>query len=156
MKQTFKVKLEAKGPGGAWTFMPIPFDVNEVFGSKARIAVSGKINGFPFRNSLMPEGDSTHSMMVSKEIQAGAKAKAGDVVKVTLEKDGSERRVDTPDDLEKALKKNKTAATLFGALSYSCKKEYVDWITGAKQEATRTNRIAKAVEMLASGQKRLR
>jgi hypothetical protein len=156
VKQTFKAQLTARGPGGAWTFMAVPFDVNEVFGSKARIAVAGTMNGFPFRNSLMPEGDGTHAMMVSKELQAGAKARAGDVVNVTIDKDETERHIAAPADLEKALKKNRKAASVFAALSYSCRKEYVDWITGAKQETTRANRIAKAVEMLAAGQKRLR
>lgn len=75
--------MTSKGPGGAWTFLPIPFDVQQVFGSKARVPVSGTINGFPFRNSLMPEGDGTHSMMVSKELQSGAKAVAGEKVHVT-------------------------------------------------------------------------
>jgi len=31
----------------------------------------------------MPEGDGTHSMMVSKELQSGAKAVAGEKVHVT-------------------------------------------------------------------------
>jgi hypothetical protein len=156
MKQAFKAKLEAKGPGGAWTFMAIPFDVHEVFGSRGRIAVAGTMNGFEFRNSLMPEGDGTHSMAVNKELRAGAKAQTGDIVAVTLEKDEKERQIAAPADLEKALRKNNKAASVFAALSYSCRKEYIDWITGAKQEATRANRIGKAVEMLAAGQKRLR
>ena len=63
MKRKFKAKLQAKGPGGAWTFLPIPFDAMAEFGSKGRIAVAGTMNGFAFRNSLMPEGDGTHSMV---------------------------------------------------------------------------------------------
>jgi hypothetical protein len=31
----------------------------------APVAVVGTINGYAFRNSLMPQGDGTHSMMVS-------------------------------------------------------------------------------------------
>ena len=72
----FKGRLIPRGPGGAWTFLAIPFSVEEAFGSRARVAVSGTLNGFAFRNSLMPEGDGTHSMMVNKALQAGAKAAA--------------------------------------------------------------------------------
>ena len=87
MQQKFKARLTAIGPGGAWTILRAPFNVAEVFGTKARVPVIGTMNGFAFRNSLMPEGDGTHRMMVGKEVQAGAKAKAGDVVSVVLKRD---------------------------------------------------------------------
>jgi Bacteriocin-protection, YdeI or OmpD-Associated/Domain of unknown function (DUF1905) len=146
----------AKGPGGAWTHLPVPFDVNEVFGSKARLLVAGTINGFPFRNSLMPEGDGTHSMMVSKELQTGANARAGDIVSVTLEPDIEERVVSMPPELEAALTENQLAAAVFDMMTYSQRKEYVVWISTAKQEATKANRVKKAVDMLSAGKKRLR
>jgi hypothetical protein len=156
MKQEFKARLMAKGPAGAWTYLPIPFDVNQVFGSKARVPVAGTINGFSFRNSLMPEGDGTHSMMVSKELQTGANARAGDLVSVTLGPDMEERVVSMPPELEAALTKNRLAAAVFDTMTYSQKKEYVGWISTAKQAATKANRVTKAVDMLAVGKKRLR
>jgi hypothetical protein len=36
MQQKFKAKLAALGPAGAWTILPIPFNVAEVFRTKAR------------------------------------------------------------------------------------------------------------------------
>jgi hypothetical protein len=156
MKQKFEAKLTSHGPAGAWTFLYVPFSVEEVFGSKARVAVSGTMNGFKFRNSLLPMGDGTHRMAVSKEMQLGAKAAAGDTVKVTMELDRAERTVDVPSELEKAFKKNKKAAEFFATLSYSHKKAYTDWIAGAKQDATRESRTAKAVEMLDAGIKNQR
>jgi len=41
----------------------------------------------------------------------------------------------------------------FDKLSYTHKKEYTRWITGAKREETRAARLAKSVEMLRSGVK---
>jgi Domain of unknown function (DUF1905) len=58
MKQ-FKTRLTSRGPGGAWTFLEVPFSVEKVFGSKVRIAVSGTMNGFAFQHSLTPNGDGT-------------------------------------------------------------------------------------------------
>lgn len=156
MKQEFKAPLLAKGPRGAWTYLSVPFDVNEVFGSKARVAVAGTINGFPFRNSLMPEGDGTHSMMVGKELQAGAKARVGNIVSVSLDRDEEERTVAIPKELEKALKENSQAASLFATLTSSQKSEYTAWISTAKLAATKTSRTAKAIEMLAAGKRRVR
>ncbi|HVG41579.1 MAG TPA: YdeI/OmpD-associated family protein [Chitinophagaceae bacterium] len=56
-----------------------------------------------------------------------------------------DKTVETPDDLQKALSANKKAAQFFDDLSYGYKKEFVEHVTTAKQEATRTARIAKIV-----------
>ncbi len=56
-----------------------------------------------------------------------------------------------PDDLGAALRKNKRAATAFENFSYSHRKEYVDWITGAKRDETRSRRLATAIEWLSEG-----
>ncbi len=50
-----------------------------------------------------------------------------------------------------ALKKNKKALTTFESFSYSNKKEYVEWITEAKTEATRMQRLKTAVEWMSEG-----
>lgn len=42
---------------------------------------------------------------------------------------------------------------IFEAYSYTHRKEYVEWITGAKRQETRENRIKKAVEKIAEGRK---
>jgi hypothetical protein len=73
-EKKFEGLLTARGPKGAWTYMPIPFSVEEVFGKRSRVPVSGTINGFAFRNSLMPNGDGTHLMTISKDLMEGAKA----------------------------------------------------------------------------------
>jgi hypothetical protein len=143
----FKAKLTARGPGGAWTFLEIPFDVERAFGSKARVSVVGTINGFAFRNSLLPQGDGSHAMAVSKLLQAGAKAASGDTVSVVMEIDRSERVVEIPSELKQCLAAAKAAAA-FDALSYSHRKEFADWVASAKQAETRQRRAEKAVPMV--------
>lgn len=53
-----------------------------------------------------------------------------------------------------ALKKNRKALATFQAFSPSHKREYVEWIADAKQDATRDRRIATALEWLAEGKAR--
>jgi uncharacterized protein YdeI (YjbR/CyaY-like superfamily) len=53
-----------------------------------------------------------------------------------------------------ALKQNKKALAAFDAFPYSKKKEYVEWITGAKTDATRLRRLQTSVEWLAQGKSR--
>jgi len=153
MKQTFKVRLLGRGPNGAWTFLPIPFDVEREFGSKARVAVAGTINNHPFRNSLMPEGDGTHSMMVSKALQAGARASAGDLVAVVMDIDNAERKVEVQEEFRMALKRAPAARKFFEQLSYSRQKEFTDWIADAKRPETKSARVGKSMERLLKKEK---
>ncbi|HJY63426.1 MAG TPA: YdeI/OmpD-associated family protein [Ignavibacteria bacterium] len=59
-----------------------------------------------------------------------------------------------PDYLIKAISKNKEAKKTFDEFSYSNKKEYVEWITEAKTEDTRNNRLTTAVEWMAESKVR--
>jgi uncharacterized protein YdeI (YjbR/CyaY-like superfamily) len=59
-----------------------------------------------------------------------------------------------PAELTTALKKNKKARTAFDAFPPSHRREYIEWITEAKTEATREKRIATTVEWLVEGKSR--
>ena len=64
------------------------------------------------------------------------------------------RPVIVPPDLIKALKLNTKARTTFEGFSPSHKREYVEWITEAKTEATRARRLETAIEWMAEGKPR--
>jgi uncharacterized protein YdeI (YjbR/CyaY-like superfamily) len=64
------------------------------------------------------------------------------------------QEVNVPDYFMSALKKNKKALTVFEAFSPSNKREYIAWLTDAKQEATRQMRLAIAIEWIAEGKPR--
>ena len=53
-----------------------------------------------------------------------------------------------------ALNKNRKAKAAFDAFSPSHRREYIEWIVDAKQEATRQRRVATAVEWIAEGKGR--
>lgn len=63
------------------------------------------------------------------------------------------KEVRLPDDLAAALKKNKKLNDYFHSLSFSHKKEYVEWVVEAKKEETRQRRIEGTLERLAKGWK---
>src|SRR4051794_40455272 len=58
----------------------------------------------------------------------------------------SPAKLTVPADLQRSLSKNKKARDVFGKFSYSHRKEYIDWITGAKREETRARRLATAID----------
>ncbi len=146
----FKTKIEPAGGGGMCVFFP--FEVEKEFGTKGRVPVKATFDGVPYSGSLIKYGAPQHMLGVLKSIREQIGKGAGDTVEVTLEKDESERRVEVPGEFEKLLKKAKVWAA-FDQLSYTHKKEYVRWITGAKREETRAGRLAKSVEMLRAGVK---
>jgi len=150
-KQKFQILLEKDENSEACGFH-VPFDVQEVFGTKARVPVCGTINGFPYRGSIMNMGDG-HIMAVNKKLREGARVKGGDIINVVMERDDTPRIITPPDDFAKALNKSKEAKAFWDKLSYTHQREYVQAIEEAKKEETRLRRIEKSIEMLSAGKK---
>lgn len=57
-------------------------------------------------------------------------------------------------EFQSALAEAPEARTTFENFSPSCRREYLEWISEAKQDATRVKRIATAVEWLSEGKRR--
>src|SRR5262245_2395265 len=75
-------------------------------------------------------------------------------VKVEKPKREKKPEAEVPADLQAALQRNKKALATFEAFSPSHRREYIEWITEAKQEATRLKRLEQAVEWMAEGKSR--
>ncbi len=75
-------------------------------------------------------------------------------VKLPAKPKAAAKPVEVPAELTVALKRNKAAKATFEAFSNSHKKEYIEWITEAKTEATREKRLEQAIEMMAEGKSR--
>jgi hypothetical protein len=142
----FRAKIEGKEAGVVASITP-PVHVPEYFGTKGRVAVRGKINGFAFRSSLMPMGG-CHMMPVNQKLREGAKAGPGDIVDVVMQRDVDERAVEAPPELKKELAKSKKAAEKWDSLAFTHKKEMALAISGVKQEETKKRRLAKVMNVL--------
>ena len=59
--------------------------------------------------------------------------------------------LETPEYLLQALRANEAAEKTFADFSPYKKREYVEWLVGAKTEKTRTLRLATAVEWMSEG-----
>jgi hypothetical protein len=151
MKPThaFDAVIEAAGSGA---FVTIPFDVEQAFGKK-RVPVQATFDGEPYRGLVVRMGGECHMLIVRKDIREKIGKQPGDTVHVTLAEDTEPRVVEVPPDLRIALEADAEAAATFDRLSYTHRREYVQWIEDAKREETRRNRVAKAVGMLREGKK---
>jgi uncharacterized protein YdeI (YjbR/CyaY-like superfamily) len=86
-------------------------------------------------------------------IRQAAKLNENDI-KLPAKKVSGATPVKVPEYFTKILKKNKKAMETFKGLNNSQRKDYVLWITEAKQNVTRERRIAQAIELLNEGKSR--
>jgi hypothetical protein len=143
----FTVALERTGKTG--TYFEVPFDVREAFG-RARQPVKVTIGGHTYRSTTAVYGG-RYYLVVNRAVKAATGVDAGDTVDVTLEPDTEPREVDVPDDLARVLADDEAASAAFDALSFSHRREYVDWIEEAKRPDTRRRRLEKTVALVRDG-----
>ncbi len=151
IKLEFVAELVQGDRGGVGIY--IPFNVQEVFGTRAQVKVRGTIDELPFRSSIAPMGGGKHAMVVKKEIRDAIGKTVGDRVKMVMAKDNEKRIVTVPEDFRIALEQNPIAKTVFDKFAFTHRREYVEWIESAKKPETRFNRIQKAVAKIAAGTK---
>jgi uncharacterized protein YdeI (YjbR/CyaY-like superfamily) len=87
-------------------------------------------------------------------VEAVGLNESGKTVPRPKSKRGAIKDLPIPEDLQTALRKNKAARVTFENLSPSHRREYIEWITEAKQEATRQRRLATTLEWLSAGKSR--
>jgi hypothetical protein len=152
-RKTFTAVLEKPDDGIDGAYISIPFNVEEVYGTKGQVKVKAWFNGYPYRGVLANMGMGCHVIIVKKAIRQAIGKNAGDKITVELERDTEERVITVPDDLKKILARSKKAEEFFNSLSYTNRKEYVLWITSAKKMETREKRLSDTIHKLLSGKK---
>ena len=154
----FKAKLlqPAELPkGSSWTFLVLPKDASAKLPTRSMTSVSGLINGQPFRATLEPDGQKSHWLKVQKKMREAAGAEVGDLVELEILSVGQEPEPRVPPDLRKALAAAPEARAVWSDITPVARRDWIQWITSAKQAQTRVRRIRNACEMLASGKRRV-
>jgi uncharacterized protein YdeI (YjbR/CyaY-like superfamily) len=91
---------------------------------------------------------------VIRLVKEAARLNAEGKKPVPKPKSKEKKELIVPDYFRTALKENRKAGAAFDKFSYSHKKEYVEWLTEAKREETRKQRLATALVWLAQGKPR--
>lgn len=158
-KIRFKAKLfrpAESEKAGSWTFLTLPKSASAKLPSRGMIAIEGTINGFPFQAVLEPDGQKGHWLKVNRKLSEAAGAQAGDIVTLDIAPAGKDTEPEVPVDLRKALA---TAApktrTVWSDITPNARRDWIHWITSAKQIETRARRIKNACSMLAAGKRRV-
>jgi hypothetical protein len=143
--------LEPRGPAAA--FVLSDEQVATVGEGRKTFPVQVGVNGatLPLRLARMG-GENLIGLARAAREQAGLTI--GTAYDVEITADLEPRSVEVPEDLAAALAGDPQAGAAFEALAYSHRREFVRWITDAKREATRTQRVTKTLDMLRAGQQR--
>ncbi|MFE4380140.1 YdeI/OmpD-associated family protein [Streptomyces cyaneofuscatus] len=129
------------------TGIEVPEDVVEALGAGKRPPVNVTVNGYAYRSTIAPMGG-RFLIPFSSDKRKETGIAGGDAIEVELTLDTAPRTVEPPEDLAAALAEAPGAAEAFAALSPSRQKVHVTSVEGAKTDATRERRIAKAVAEL--------
>jgi uncharacterized protein YdeI (YjbR/CyaY-like superfamily) len=112
------------------------------------VPVKVTVNGYSWGSTVGNRGGQQY-IVVNAEARRNAGVKAGDVVTITLEPDAEKRKIEIPLSLKRALGAKLTQK--LNDLSFTHKKEFIVWYSGAKQAETRACRVQKMKQMLSSG-----
>ena len=145
--KTFTVELERVQKTA--TMFRVPFDLEEAFG-RARPPVKVTIRGHTWRTTPGVY-DRVGHVVVNRAVKAATGVDAGDRVRVRMELDTEPRTVAVPRDLAAALAADPAAKKAFASMSFTHRREYVDWVEEAKRPETRARRIAATVARVREG-----
>jgi hypothetical protein len=141
---------------GSWTFLVLPKNASAKLPSRGMTTIEGTINGVAFQAALEPDGQKSHWLKVDRKLSEAAGAKAGNVVRLEITPAAEELELEVPPDLRKALA---TAApkvrALWSDITPNARRDWIHWMTSAKQPETRARRIKNACSMLAAGKRRV-
>jgi len=162
-KTTSKVRFKATlfrpaetGKAESWTFLVLPKNASAKLPSRGITAIEGTINGFPFQATLKPDGQKSHWLEVNRKLRQRAGADAGDVVTLEIAPAAEEPEPTVPADLKKALAgAAPKARAVWSDITPIARRDWIHWITSAKQPETHARRIKNACSMLAAGKRRV-
>ena len=147
-------RADQREKGESWSFLILPKNASAKLPSRGMTPIEGTLNGFPFQATLEPDGQKSHWLKVDRKLSKSAGADAGDMVTLEITPAGKDTEPEVPTDLRKALAADPKARALWSDLTPNAHRDWIHWITSAKQPETRARRIKNACSMLASGKRR--
>jgi hypothetical protein len=157
-KIRFKAKLFRPADSenaDSWTFLTLPKNASAKLPCRGMTAIEGTINGVSFQAMLQPDGQKSHWLKVDRKLREAAGTDTGEVVTLEIAPAAEEPEPAVPTDLRKALAATPKARALWSDITPIARRDWIQWITSAKQAETRARRIKNACSMLAAGKRRV-
>ena len=147
----------ASPAGAAWTFLNLPKEASARLPSRGQVSVRGTLSGAVFVATLEPDGAGGHWLKVDRKLREAAGAEAGAVVSLVIAPLPPDQAPEpkVPPDLRNALAVAPAKAReAWSDITPAARRDWIAWITSAKQAQTRARRITRACDMLAAGKRR--
>ena len=153
----FKAKLlrPATPRNATWTFLVLPANASAKLPTRSMTTVEGTFGSHPFQATLEPDGQGSHWLKVPRALREKADVDVGDLVALEIAPSAEQPEPRIPADLRKALAGAPEAKAKWAGLTPVARRDWVQWITSAKQAETRARRIANTADMLLSGKRRV-
>ena len=139
------------GPRGR-VFLPVPFDPDEVWGTKGTHHVNGTVDGHRVRGPLRCFG-TEFGLGLGDAWRRDNGVDAGDDVLAELAPEGPQRQ-DLAEDITAALAASPAARAFFDSLATFYRRGYLRWINATtRRPDLRAARIAEMITLLEQGRK---
>jgi hypothetical protein len=149
-ERSFQARLEGSEKGRV--YVVLPFDVEKVWGLRARYHVRGTMNGMAVRGALEQFSEG-YFLPIGPTYRRGAGLQMGDPVTVALKPEGPQSEA-LAADIAGALAAEPDAARFFDGLATFHRKNYLRWIDATKRSPDlRAQRIAELIESMKAGKK---
>ena len=138
-----------QGEKTGWTYIEIPSDIAEKLmpGNRKGFRVKGKLDSFSIKGvALIPMGGGDFILTLNSDLRKGIRKKKGAMLNVRLQFDPAGYQLNP--DFVACLEDDPDAKTFFETLTKSHRNYFSKWIDSAKTDATKTKRIAMAVNAL--------
>lgn len=120
-------------------------------GARGKVRVAGTIRGVAFESTAVPNGDGTHSLLVTRAIRASANVRPGERVQAWIVPVLNPRPPRVPTALRRALQTTPAASRSYRALAPSHRRAWCEFVATAKRPETRERRARLAVARLLDG-----
>lgn len=155
---TFSARIRKPGnpaSAQAWGFVLLPQAISDTLPRRGRVSVELVIGEVSLQAQLEPDGQRSHWLRLDAATLRQAGLAFGDTADIRLAALPQEPRPALPKDLAKALAAQPEAHATWQQATPLAQVDWIHWIESAKQASTRSKRVADAVDMLASGKKRV-
>lgn len=135
-------------------YVEFPFSTEELFSKRGQVKIKALFDDLvEYRGSLSKMRSPCHILGLTQDVRKKLNKSFGEEVKVVLWEDKEERIVEISEDIEVLFEANLEAKKLFDVMSYTHRKEYINWINDAKKPETRERRKLKMIQMILEGKK---
>jgi hypothetical protein len=133
---------------GVNPYVEVPENVSKCLKKTGYIPVTGTLNGFPIRATLVPVENGRHRLYINTEMRKKANVAVGDLIHLALALDIKPRDAPMPQAFAAALESNEKAKAAFEKLPPSHQKEILVYLNYLKKPETLKRNIEKVINFL--------